>query len=39
MNEVLLGEVPHEQIQQYRQALTDYYSGKTAVSPDRGRMP
>ncbi len=39
MPDVLRGEIPHRQVQEYRQKLTDYYSGKSKISPDRGRVP
>jgi hypothetical protein len=37
--DVLRGNLPHERLERYRRALTDYYSGKSKISPDRGHLP
>jgi hypothetical protein len=37
--DVLRGDIPQERIDRYRRALTDYFSGKSKVSPDRGHLP
>lgn len=39
LDEVLVGKIPVDRIQSYRQRLTDYYSGKSTRSPDRGKLP
>jgi hypothetical protein len=37
--DVLRGEFPVGRIRSYRERLTNYYSGKSNRSPDRGKLP
>lgn len=37
--DVLRGRLPNGAIDSYRRRLTDYYSGRSDTSPDRGRLP
>jgi hypothetical protein len=36
---VLDGDIPRAEIAEYSRRLTDYYSGKSNINPNRGRLP